>query len=279
MKRMMLFFMVMALSISVGTISAAEAKKGNAVKSGKGPVEFKQKVGYAIGLNIGGSLRKDGIELDMSWLFKGIEDALREQTPQLSEAEIMTTMKLFQEEMQKKMMKKMAERTNLGRQSKIEGEKFLAANKKKPGVQTTASGLQYKVIKEGTGPKPTAKDEVTVHYRGTLLNGKEFDSSYKRNEPATFPVRGVIPGWTEVLQLMNTGSTWEVYIPSELAYGERGMGQDILPNSTLIFTVELISVKAGEDETMKNPEMEAPEANEPPPSTKKEFKKEPLKNK
>jgi FKBP-type peptidyl-prolyl cis-trans isomerase FklB len=129
--------------------------------------------------------------------------------------------------------------------NKAEGEKFLADNKKKEGIKTTASGLQYKVIKDGTGKTPKATDTVSTHYRGTLISGKEFDSSYKRGEPAEFPVNGVIKGWTEALQLMKEGAKWQLFIPSELAYGERGAGQDIGPNSTLIFDIELLSVKAG----------------------------------
>lgn len=128
-------------------------------------------------------------------------------------------------------------------QNKAAGNAFLEANKKKPGVVTLASGLQYKVITEGKGPRPSANDVVTVNYAGTLINGKEFDSSYKRGEPASFPVNGVIPGWTEALQLMNAGSTWELYIPASLAYGERGAPPVIGPNETLIFKVDLLEVK------------------------------------
>ncbi|WP_267896342.1 FKBP-type peptidyl-prolyl cis-trans isomerase [Aquicella lusitana] len=127
--------------------------------------------------------------------------------------------------------------------NKTEGETFLAANKTKPGVVTLPDGLQYKIITEGTGPKPTANDVVTVHYAGRLINGKEFDSSYKRGEPASFPVSAVIPGWVEALQLMKVGSKWELYIPAHLAYGERGAPPDIGPNQTLIFEVQLIDIK------------------------------------
>jgi len=130
-----------------------------------------------------------------------------------------------------------------GEKNKKEGEIFLEANKKKEGVQTLPSGLQYKVLKAGAGKKPTATDTVTVHYRGTLIDGKEFDSSYQRGKPVTFPVNGVIPGWTEALPLMEEGAKWELFIPSNLAYGERGAGRDIGPNATLIFEVELISIE------------------------------------
>ncbi len=130
--------------------------------------------------------------------------------------------------------------------NKKEGEAFLAANKTKPGVVTTPSGLQYKILKEGTGPKPTAADKVVCNYKGTLINGTEFDSSYKRGQPATFPVGQVIKGWTEALQLMPVGSKWQLFIPADLAYGERGAGNDIGPDSTLIFEVELLSIEGKE---------------------------------
>ncbi len=130
-----------------------------------------------------------------------------------------------------------------GDDNQKEGAAFLAANKSKPGVVTLKSGLQYKIEKQGTGRKPKAKDTVECNYRGTLINGKEFDSSYKRGQTATFPVRGVIPGWTEILQLMPVGSKYQVFIPSDLAYGPRGVGTDIGPNSTLIFEIELVSIK------------------------------------
>jgi FKBP-type peptidyl-prolyl cis-trans isomerase FklB len=138
---------------------------------------------------------------------------------------------------QQEMVKK------LGEKNKVEGEAFLAENKKKEGVITLPSGLQYKVIKAGTGKKPKATDTVTVHYQGTLTDGKEFDSSYRRGQPVTFPVNGVIPGWTEALQLMEEGAKWQVFIPSSLAYGDRGAGRDIGPHATLIFEIELVSIQ------------------------------------
>jgi FKBP-type peptidyl-prolyl cis-trans isomerase FklB len=142
------------------------------------------------------------------------------------------------------MMSRQAEAAKIaGEKNKQEGEAFLAANKGKPGVVTLPSGLQYKIVKEGTGKKPTIDDTVVCNYRGTLIDGTEFDSSYKRNETATFPVKGVIKGWTEVLQLMPVGSTWQVFIPPSLAYGERGAGNSIGPNATLVFEVELVAIK------------------------------------
>ena len=142
------------------------------------------------------------------------------------------------------MAKQQEKAQQLGLANKKEGEEFLAANKSKEGVVTLPSGLQYKVLKEGTGPKPSATDSVACNYRGTLINGTEFDSSYKRGQPATFAVNGVIKGWTEALQLMPVGSKWQLFIPADLAYGERGAGADIGPNSTLIFEVELLSIQA-----------------------------------
>jgi FKBP-type peptidyl-prolyl cis-trans isomerase FklB len=137
----------------------------------------------------------------------------------------------------------MAKQSEVAKKNKAEGETFLAENKKKEGVKSLATGLQYKVIKAGTGKKPKSNDTVTVHYRGTLINGAEFDSSYKRGQPATFPVSKVIPGWTEALQLMEVGAKWQLFIPSNLAYGEQGAGSDIAPNATLIFEVELVSIQ------------------------------------
>jgi len=153
-------------------------------------------------------------------------------------------MQLQEEARQKQAAKAQSE----GSANKTEGEAFLAANKTKEGVMTTPSGLQYKILKAGTGPKPAATDTVVCNYRGTLLNGTEFDSSYKRGQPLTFPVNGVIKGWTEALQLMPVGSKWQLFIPAQLAYGERGAGADIGPNATLIFEVELVSIQAAKSQ-------------------------------
>jgi FKBP-type peptidyl-prolyl cis-trans isomerase FklB len=189
----------------------------------------KEKVSYIIGMDIGGNLRKQSIDVDPNSLARGIQDALSGANPLLSREEIQETMVAFQKEMAEKQ--------------KQRGEAFLSENKKKEGVKVLPSGLQYKVIKAGTGKKPKVNDTVTVHYRGTLTDGTEFDSSSRRGQPATFPVSGVIRGWTEALQLMEEGAKWQLFVPSNLAYGERGAGGLIGPNATLIFEVELISIQ------------------------------------
>ncbi len=199
----------------------------------------KDKASYAIGLDMGGSLKKNEIDVNTDALIKGIKDGLTDAKPMMSEQELKETITALQKDM---MAKQQEKQKTLAEKNKKDGEAFLEANKKKPGVKVLPSGLQYKVVKEGTGKKPGPNDTVTVNYRGTLVDGTEFDSSYKRGQPATFPVTGVIPGWTEALQLMKEGSKWELFLPPNLAYGERGAGGVIGPNSTLVFEVELISV-------------------------------------
>jgi FKBP-type peptidyl-prolyl cis-trans isomerase FklB len=195
----------------------------------------KEKVSYAIGMQIGFNLARQKVDINSDILAAGIKDAIAGK-PQLTSDQVKDVMAQFEKDMEQKQKE-------LGEKNKTEGAKFVEENKKKPGVKTTASGLQYKVMKDGTGAQPKATDMVTVNYRGTLIDGTEFDSSYKRGQPATFPVNGVIKGWTEALQLMKQGSKYQLVIPSNLAYGERAMGPDIGPNSTLIFEVELQEVK------------------------------------
>jgi FKBP-type peptidyl-prolyl cis-trans isomerase FklB len=200
----------------------------------------KDKVSYIIGMEIGKNFKKQSVDIDPDILTRGIKDAISGGKSLLPEQEIQETMAAFQKEMtakQEELTKK------LGEKNKKEGEAFLAENKKKGDVKTLPSGLQYKVIKAGTGKKPRLTDTVTTHYRGTLIDGTEFDSSYRRGQPASFPVGGVIPGWTEALQLMEEGAKWQLFIPPNLAYGERGMGGVIGPNATLIFEIELISIQ------------------------------------
>lgn len=201
----------------------------------------KEKSSYAIGMNWGTGLHKQGIDVDSAALIQGMKDALAGSKTLLTEDEARAALMQLQSEMQAKQQEKAKQEGEAG---KKEGDAFLAANKGKEGVVTLPSGLQYKILKEGTGPKPTADDSVVCNYKGTLINGTEFDSSYKRGEPATFPVGGVIKGWTEALQLMPVGSKWQLFIPADLAYGPRGTpGGPIGPNSTLIFEVELMSIK------------------------------------
>src|SRR5881227_2005999 len=195
----------------------------------------KDKVSYSIGLNIGSNLSKQNIPINPDVLATGIKDAIAGK-PQLTPDQVKEIMAAFEKDMEQKQQA-------AAQKNASEGAKFLEENKKKEGVKTTASGLQYKLIKEGTGAQPKATDTVTVNYRGTLINGTEFDSSYKRGQPATFPVNGVIKGWTEALQLMKQGSKYQLFIPSNLAYGERAVSPDLSANSTLIFEVELLDAK------------------------------------
>ncbi len=199
----------------------------------------KDKLSYSIGVDIGNSMKRQSLDIDPDLLAKGIKDAFSGSKPLLTEEEVRETLMALQKEM---MAKQNEQAKILAEKNKKQGEAFLAENKKKKGVKTLSSGLQYKIITEGTGKTPKATDTVTVNYRGTLMDGTEFDSSYKRGQPATFPVSGVIKGWTEALQLMKEGAKWQLFIPSNLAYGERSAGSIIGPNAVLIFEVELISV-------------------------------------
>ena len=205
--------------------------------------EFKsqdQKVSYTIGQDMGSYLKQMGITIDRAALFQGIEDTLSGHKSMLTQEEALKIKQEFSKNMQEAQA---AKAKAAGEKNSKEGAAFLEKNKKEKGVITTASGLQYIIIKEGTGPKPKPSDMVTVHYKGTTIDGKEFDSSYKRGQPATFPLGNVIPGWTEGLQLMSAGGKAKLFVPSKLGYGERGAGQDIGPNQTLIFEVELISIQ------------------------------------
>ncbi len=200
----------------------------------------KEKLSYAIGVDLANSFKRQSIDVDPDTLARGMKDALSGGKVLLSDEEILA----IKNNVRHEIMKKQEEaRKELGEKNKKEGEAFLAENGKKDGVKTLPSGLQYKVITEGKGKSPKATDTVTVNYRGTLIDGTEFDSSYKRGQPATFPVNGVIPGWTEALQLMKEGAKWQLFLPAKLAYGEKGAGNIIGPDAVLIFEVELISVK------------------------------------
>ncbi|HLO09057.1 MAG TPA: FKBP-type peptidyl-prolyl cis-trans isomerase [Desulfobacteria bacterium] len=200
----------------------------------------KEKISYSIGMDIGGNLKRGSVEVDPDLLARGLKDSYGGGKTILTEDQARQAL----EDFQKALMAKQAETMKiLSEKNKADGERFLAENAKKEGVKVLPSGLQYKEITPGTGKSPKTDDTVTTHYKGTLIDGTEFDSSYKRGQPATFPVSGVIPGWTEALQLMKEGAKWQLFVPSNLAYGERGAGQVIGPNATLIFEVELLTVK------------------------------------
>lgn len=226
----------LAVAATVFLINGCSGKEQTVAKM----ESLQDKVSYGIGLRIGKDFKSQQVELNPDLLMKGIEDGLAGTEPLLSDEQIRETMVAFQQEMMEREKTRLEEASVKNAE---EGKKFLEENAKKEGVVTLPSGLQYKVITEGSGKQPTSEDTVKVHYRGTLVDGTEFDSSYSRNEPAEFPVGGVIPGWTEALQLMKEGSKWQLVLPPELAYGERGAGPRIGPNATLVFEVELLEVE------------------------------------
>ena len=234
-------FAVYALSVFMliaGPVSAADKA-----------VELKtdtEKLSYALGLDLGAYFKSLGEDFDLGVIQRGIDDSYNGKPTLMTPEEAAQVQQQFAARQQEKQVKQVLEMTAANKEA---ANKFLEENKGKEGVKTTESGLQYKVVKEGTGAKPTAVDTVKVHYKGTLLDGTEFDSSYKRNQPAEFRVDQVIPGWTEALQLMNVGSTFELYLPPEIAYGDRGAPPVIEPGSMLIFEVELLDLTKGEEET------------------------------
>jgi len=227
------------------TAKAPVKKTGTAASAAPAPLKTrKEKFSYALGMDIGAqvgsSLKKQSVEVDWNLTSEGLKDVTSGGKTRLTQEEAKAVLDEVQAEVRKEQQEKMQQAAAA---NKAEGEKFLAANKTKEGVVTLPSGLQYKILKEGDGPKPTASDQVVCNYRGTLINGTEFDSSYKRGQPATFGVGQVIKGWTEALQLMPVGSKWQLFIPPNLAYGERPDPRSGLePNATLIFEVELLSI-------------------------------------
>jgi FKBP-type peptidyl-prolyl cis-trans isomerase FklB len=258
---------------------ATTPKKAPGAKPGQTPAKKtvtpltlntdKDKVSYAIGMNIGAAMKRDGVDVDTDILLRGLKDALAGSKLLLTDQEAQTAMTALRADLQKKQE---FQRQQLAETNKKEGEAFLEANKAKEGVVALPSGLQYKILQEGTGPKPAVTDMVTVNYRGTLLNGTEFDSSYKRGQPATFGVGQIIKGWTEALQLMPVGSKWQLFIPADLAYGPPGRPPIIGPNSTLLFEVELLSIQpkaapAAAPSPAAAPGATAPPASTPPPAT------------
>jgi FKBP-type peptidyl-prolyl cis-trans isomerase FklB len=228
-----------------GTAPATKPAQAAAAKSPDG-FELKtdkDKASYAIGMNIGQNLKRQSEVIDATVVERGMKDALAGDKTLMTEDEAKAALVTLQANMRKKQEEQVQQ---MAETNKKEGDAFLAENKTKAGVVTLPSGLQYKILSEGTGPKPTAADSVICNYKGTLLDGTEFDSSAKHGGPATFPVSGVIKGWTEALQLMPVGSKWQLFVPSDLAYGQRGAGGGIAPNSTLIFEVELVSIKSSD---------------------------------
>lgn len=229
------------------TAKAPVKKTATAAKTAALPAltTRKDKFSYALGMNIGSglgaNLKKQSVEFDPNLVSQGVKDSMAGAKTRLTDDEAKAVLTEVQNEIQKQQQEKMKEASE---KNKTEGDAFLAANKSKEGVVILPSGMQYKILTAGTGPKPAASDSVVCNYRGTLVNGTEFDSSYKRGQPATFGVGQVIKGWTEALQLMPVGSKWQLFIPSSLAYGERGEPRGgIEPNATLIFEVELLSIQ------------------------------------
>ena len=238
MKKILVLALAMML---IGLVACSKANGDTAKALTKESLDNqKKKVSYAIGLDIGQNFKARAMDIDLEILYQGLKDSQKTDKPLLDKDEIQKVMTQFQQDMMKAEQEK---RASQGQGNKAREEAFLKENSQKPGVKVTASGLQYKVITEGTGPLAKESDTVKVHYRGTLLDGTEFDSSYKRNEPAVFPLKGVIKGWTEALQLMKVGSKYQIFLPSSLAYGEQGAGQVIGPNATLVFEVELLGIE------------------------------------
>jgi FKBP-type peptidyl-prolyl cis-trans isomerase FklB len=227
----MVRFVIMIAMALTGTVSAQEARELTSPK---------EKLSYALGMDIGNQFKGQSIEIDPNLFAQALKDAMSGGKLLMTEEQARAAIAELQKVM---MQKEQAQTAAIAEKNKAEGQAFLAKNKTAADVVPLPSGLQYKILKAGTGNKPTLEDTVVCNYRGTLINGTEFDSSYKRNEPATFPVKGVIKGWTEALQLMPVGSKWQLFVPSDLAYGERGASGAIPPNTVLIFEVELLSIK------------------------------------
>ncbi len=243
MKRMLGITVAAALLLvgcNQGEKQKTEREQASASAAAGALQDEKAKLSYAIGMDIGRSLKNLGADIDEAALSEGISDRLNGRKLKLSDEEAIKVQQAF---FNKRAEKQAAERKAQAEKNKAEGEKFLAENAKRKGVHVTESGLQYEVLKQGDGPRPKVTDRVKVHYRGTLIDGTEFDSSYARGEPVVFPLGGVIKGWTEGVQLMSVGSKYRFYLPPELAYGERGAGQRIGPNATLIFEVELLGIE------------------------------------
>ncbi len=240
----MRFRRIVAMIALPGVLSLA----GPAFAEDAAPLKDKKdRISYSIGVDIGNTMKRQPFEIDADLMSRGIKDAVSGGKMLMADNEVRTTLMDLQKELQAKQQEQMKqqqeEMKKAAEKNKKDGEAFLAENKKKDGVKTLPSGLQYKVLASGKGATPKATDTVETNYRGTLIDGTEFDSSYKRGQAATFPVNGVIPGWVEALQLMKVGDKWQLFVPSALGYGERGAGREIGPNATLVFEVELLAIK------------------------------------
>ncbi len=237
MKPMHVLMAVVALTM--GSLNSTPADEPLPEGGGNFP-SAEAKASYALGVSIGQNLKQQGLTIVCDDFAAGLSDVLNGAPMRLTDAEIVAVLQELERTMRTRQMDRGRE---LAVTNAREGEAFLAENGKKKGVQTLPSGLQYKVVRQGKGAKPKGTDTVQTHYEGRLIDGTVFDSSYARGEPATFPVEGVIAGWTEALKLMPVGSKWQLYIPANLAYGERGAGQDIGPNATLVFDIELLGIE------------------------------------
>jgi FKBP-type peptidyl-prolyl cis-trans isomerase len=234
-----LTFTLAFAALATAQETAAPAEPATKPAAPLDPAVLKDKVSYFYGADVARSFQDNKVDISMESFLQGLKDTVDKKPSKYTTEELEAAMNQFAQAMVAKQQKDMAE---AAAKNSVASDKFLADNAKREGVTTTASGLQYEIIKKGDGAKPTASDTVTVHYHGTLVNGKVFDSSVDRKEPATFPVGGVIPGWVEALQLMPLGSKWKLFIPSKLAYGDRGAGPEIGPGSALIFEVELLKI-------------------------------------
>ena len=270
-KRITLAALLFSSAYIVSAEDATPSVSPGAVASAPGSTYTtdKDKVSYSLGVDIGRTLQRLQLDLNEEALSKGIGDVLGSKPMAMTDQELQETLQAFQQKMMQKQQEAMAKKQGqmkvVAEKNKADGKKFLDDNAKKSGVKSTPSGLQYKVIKEGKGEKPKDSDIVETNYRGTTIDGKEFDSSAKHGSSASFPVNGVIKGWTEALKLMPVGSKWELYVPSELAYGDEGYGDDIPPGSTLVFEVELLDIKKNAGTGPAGPEQQ-PGTSEKKPS-------------
>jgi FKBP-type peptidyl-prolyl cis-trans isomerase FklB len=242
---------ILTVLLLIDTAISQDSKTKSSVSDNSAPgstlIDEKAKVSYSLGVDIGRTLKKFQLDLDPNVLNRGISDTLSNKPLSMSDEELQQTLQSFQQQMMQKqqaaLAKKQEEMKSKAERNRADGQKFLDDNAKRPGVRTLSSGLQYKVIKQGSGGKPLDSDVVETNYRGTLIDGTEFDSSDKHGSTSSFPVNGVIKGWSEALKLMTVGSKWEIYVPPDLAYGDEGAGDDIPPGATLIFEVELLKIK------------------------------------